>query len=47
MRLRHNKAKRELGWTLRCPTFEDGLPAVPPELGLATLTSDMPDTTRR
>jgi nucleoside-diphosphate-sugar epimerase len=28
MRLRNDKAKRELGWTLRYPTFEEGLPAV-------------------
>jgi nucleoside-diphosphate-sugar epimerase len=35
MRLRNDKAKRELGWTLRYPTFDEGLPAVLREMGMS------------
>lgn len=34
MRLRNDRAKHELGWVLRYPTFADGLPSVLQALGL-------------
>jgi nucleoside-diphosphate-sugar epimerase len=39
MRLRNDKAKRDLGWTLRYPTFDQGLPAVLAEMGLSANSS--------